>query len=50
MFDVKNNFLKIKNIILIHFRVKSTLKNNRNHTHNTLVVKASTKGTPAIQI
>jgi hypothetical protein len=30
--DVENNFLKIKNIILIYFRVKNTLKNNRNHT------------------
>jgi hypothetical protein len=25
-------FLKYKNIILIHFQVKNTLKNNRNHT------------------
>jgi hypothetical protein len=31
-----NNFLKIKkNIILMHFQVKNTLKNNRNHTPNT---------------
>jgi hypothetical protein len=26
-----------KNIILIHFWVKSTLKNNRNHTHQTMI-------------
>ena len=32
MHCIKNNFLKIKNIILIYFRVKNTLKNNRNHT------------------
>jgi hypothetical protein len=31
--DLKNNFLKIKkNIILMHFGTKSTLKSNRNHT------------------
>jgi hypothetical protein len=29
--DVKNNFLN-KNIILIHFRIKITLKSKRNHT------------------
>ena len=32
MHCIKNNFLKIKNIILIYFRVKNTLTNNRNHT------------------
>jgi len=30
--DIKTNFLKIKNIILIYFQVKNTLKNNRYHT------------------
>ena len=30
--NLKNNFLKIKNIILIHFDPKNTLKSNRNHT------------------
>jgi hypothetical protein len=30
--DVKNNFKKIKNIILIYFKMKNTLKNNRNLT------------------
>jgi hypothetical protein len=29
--DVKNNFFK-KNITLIYFRVKNTLKSNHNHT------------------
>jgi hypothetical protein len=30
--DIKNNFLKIKKIIiLMHFRVKNTLKNNNNY-------------------
>ena len=30
--DLKINFLKIKkNIILMHFSMKNTLKNNRNH-------------------
>ena len=27
---VKNNFLKIKNIILIYFKIKNNLKNNLN--------------------
>jgi len=31
-FDVKNNFLKIKDIILMHFQTKSTLKSNYYHT------------------
>jgi hypothetical protein len=26
--NVKNNFLKIKNIILIYYQIKNTLKNN----------------------
>jgi hypothetical protein len=30
--DVKNNFLKIKNIILIYFRMKNILKNKYNYT------------------
>ena len=29
---LKNNFLKIKNIILMYFSTKNTLKNNCNHT------------------
>jgi hypothetical protein len=29
--DIKNNFLKIKNIILIYLLVNNTLKNNHNH-------------------
>ena len=29
--DIKNNFLN-KKIILIYFQMKSTLKNNNNHT------------------
>jgi len=28
-FDVKNYFIKIKNIILIYFQIKYTLKNNQ---------------------
>jgi hypothetical protein len=32
MIDFKNNFFKIKNIILMYFSTKSTLKNNCNHT------------------
>jgi hypothetical protein len=31
--DIKSNFFKKKkNIILIHFQMKNTLKSNRNHT------------------
>jgi len=30
--NLKNNFLKIKNIILMYFGIKNTLKNNRNYT------------------
>ena len=34
--DVKNNFLKkIKNIILIHFQIKNTWKNNHYHNHKS---------------
>jgi hypothetical protein len=29
--DIKNNFLKVKNNILIYFRIKNTLKNNYNY-------------------
>jgi len=38
-FDVlmsKIIFLKKKKIILIYFRVKNTLKSNRNHTPNSI--------------
>jgi hypothetical protein len=35
--DIKNNFLKIKKIILIYFKIKNTLKNNHNHTPKLLV-------------
>jgi hypothetical protein len=31
--NIKNNFLKIKNIILIYFQVKNTLKNNYIYAH-----------------
>jgi hypothetical protein len=37
IFDVlisKIIFKKLKNIILMYFRIKNTLKNNRNHTPN----------------
>ena len=29
---MKNNFKKIKNIILMYFQIKYTLKNNHNYT------------------
>jgi hypothetical protein len=29
---MKNNFKKIKNIILMYFQMKNTLKNNHNYT------------------
>jgi len=34
MLILKINFLKIKNIILIYFQVKNTLKYNINHISN----------------
>ena len=30
--NIKNNFLKLKNIILIYFYTNNTLKNNHNYT------------------
>jgi len=36
--DVKNNFLKIKNIILIYFKIKNILKNITLGTTNQVCV------------
>jgi len=36
--DVKNNFFKIKNIILIYFWTKITLKNNVTTCSTTLLI------------
>jgi hypothetical protein len=36
--DLKNNFFKIKKIILMHFSTKSYLKNNRNHLPNKIFI------------
>jgi len=38
--NVKNNFYKIKNIILIYFQIKIILKNNINHTSKIYFIKA----------
>jgi len=39
--NFKNNFKKIKKIILMYFNIKNTLKNNHNHTPKHILTIAS---------